>query len=272
MSAGGPPVLSTRASAVKKYATSRAKRGRDRRSRRRDRDAVDPPYTDHGRPNSSVGSPSATDRGISNGTEGAMYRQPALLLRDGLDVAVGARQTNEQVVAQAERAVVPPARQHLPDRQMRPLRELRVDQPSDEGVIEHHRGDSPVGGVRRAPTVQSTRRRPRGRSGLLAVHDQAVDHEHDDRAADGQEPGLDGEEVLQRALKSRLPRNPPSRAPTTPRTRVTTQPPPFLPGRISLAMAPARRPRRRNPKKPMVCPLFRGARPVVRAEPSAARG
>jgi hypothetical protein len=36
---------------------------------------------------------------------------------------------------------------------------------------------------------------------LATAHDKAVDEEYDDGSADGQEPGLDGEELLERCVE-----------------------------------------------------------------------
>ena len=54
------------------------------------------------------------------------------------------------------------------------------------------------------------------------------------------------------APKIMPPSQPPSMAPMTPRMRVAKIPPPCLPGRIALAMAPAMSPRMRYAMKPML--------------------
>ena len=51
--------------------------------------------------------------------------------------------------------------------------------------------------------------------------------------------------------KMALPIQPPTRAPITPQMSAPIQPPPWRPGRIAFAIAPAMRPRMRNAMMPM---------------------
>ena len=68
------------------------------------------------------------------------------------------------------------------------------------------RGGFRVGADERRRRMLSTRRRPSEGSDLLAaVDDQAVDQQDDDRSADGQQPGLDREEVLQGSVEQHAP-------------------------------------------------------------------
>jgi hypothetical protein len=55
-----------------------------------------------------------------------------MLLVDLGHVSVGARKTHGELIAQAERGVVPPVDLDPLDRQTRPLRELLSDQPGDD--------------------------------------------------------------------------------------------------------------------------------------------
>ena len=62
--------------------------------------------------------------------------QAALLLLDGGDVALRAREPDRQLVAEPERAVVPAAGQHLTDQEVRPVREALGDQPGREVLVD----------------------------------------------------------------------------------------------------------------------------------------
>jgi hypothetical protein len=59
------------------------------------------------------------------------HRQPSMLLVDLRHVRRATRQSNRQLLSEAERRVVPSIEPHRPDRQIGPLRELLRDQTRD---------------------------------------------------------------------------------------------------------------------------------------------
>jgi len=63
-------------------------------------------------------------------------REPRLLLRHGGRIPRSTRQADGEVIAEAEGAVVVPAGDHLPHRQVGPARELARDQPAHECVVD----------------------------------------------------------------------------------------------------------------------------------------
>ena len=67
------------------------------------------------------------------------HGQPALLLRDLPGVPVAAGQPDAELRPEPERPVVPAVELDRRDRQLRPLRELAVDQPPRQGRVDHGR-------------------------------------------------------------------------------------------------------------------------------------